>query len=168
MIALELLDELNEFLRFIVYSYQLQTQGGILKPPQTVTGFLPPKGETDEPDYPFVISRLLSGEDNDEQGNVTVKILVGTYAEDAQGFRDSLNLVEHIRQNLFKKRIIAKKFRIEYPFKWEQPEEQPYPYWMAEMTTVWTVPRPIEEVYCGEEDDIYGTNWTGAAGVLRP
>jgi len=79
-----------------------------------------------------------------------------------------LNLIEHIRQALFRKRIIGKKYRIEYPFKWEQPEEQTYPYWMAEMTTTWTVPRPIEEVYYDEEDDACNNNWTGAGDLLRP
>jgi len=168
MIALQLLDALNKFLEATVKEYQLATSEGCVKSPQVVSGFLPPKGDTDFPDFPFVTPRLIRGEDTAEVGTVTVKIIVGTYAEDNQGWRDSLILIEHIRQVLFTKRILAKKYRVEYPFKWEQPEEQALPYWLAEMTTTWTVPRPIEEVYYDEEDDACSNNWAGAGDLLRP
>jgi hypothetical protein len=43
--------------------------------------------------------------------------------------------------------VIAKKYRVEYPCRFEMPEEQPYPQWIGEMTTNWIIARPLEEIY---------------------
>ena len=95
-----------------------------------------------------MIVRLVKGEDTQEGATLTVKIIVGTYSEDAQeGWRDVANIIQRIWQELFKKRVVAKKFRLEYPMNFEMPEEQPYPEWIGIMTTTWTLPHPIEEVF---------------------
>jgi len=151
MTPLMLQDALCEFLKGVVGSYLLDTNKQVTKAPQVVPGYLPLKGTTDTADFPFTIIRLSSGEDTNERGKVMVKIILGVYAEDiSQGSGDLQNIIERIRQALFKKRVIDKRFRIEYPFSWEVPDEQPYPEWLAVITTNWTVPRPIEEVDYGE------------------
>lgn len=147
MTPLMLQDALAKFLESVVSSYRLSTNKEITKAPQVVKNFLPLKGTSEEPDFPFVIVRMASEEDTGELASVTVKLIVGVLSEDVQqGSGDLLNLIERIRQALFKTRVIDKRFRIEYPFEWEAPDEQPYPEWMAVITTHWTVPRPIEEV----------------------
>jgi hypothetical protein len=143
-----LVDELKEFVNTVVKEYCLETnKPGVEKEPQVVTGYLPPKKLTEIPDYPFVIVRLAKGIDNQEGAMVTVKIIVGTYSEDAQnGWRDVANIIQRIWTELYKRRIIANKFRVEYPMEFEIPEEQPYPEWIGIMTITWTVLHPIEEV----------------------
>lgn len=142
-----LVDELKAFLEDVVKNYQLDTNRlGDVKPPQVVTGYLPPKHAGPEPDFPFVIVRLIDGIDEEDGATVTVKIIAGTYSEDAQqGWRDVANILQHIWQELFKRRVIANRFRVEYPMKFEFPEEQPYPQWIGIMTTIWTVAHPVLE-----------------------
>ncbi|GAV24805.1 hypothetical protein ciss_07380 [Carboxydothermus islandicus] len=142
-----LIDELKAFIEEVVQNYRLETnQQNNVKPPQVVTGYLPPKNSGPDPDFPFVIVRLAEGVDKEEGATVTVKIIVGAYSEDSQqGWRDAANMIQRIWQELFKRRVIARKFRVEYPMKFEIPEEQPYPHWIGVMTTVWTVAHPVME-----------------------
>lgn len=144
-----LVDELKAFLEEVVANNWLETKAPDRnKPPQIVTGYLPPKDPVRaDPDFPFVIVRLAEGTDTQEGATVTVKIIVGTYSEDAQnGWRDVANIIQRIWTELFRKRVLAKKYRVEYPMKFEMPDEQPYPEWVGIMTTVWTVAQPLEEV----------------------
>ncbi|MDI3534823.1 MAG: hypothetical protein PWQ82_1188 [Thermosediminibacterales bacterium] len=147
MIPTLLVDELRNFIDDVVKNYWLETNKQDLnKPPQVVTGYLPPKKSAPDPDYPFVIVRLAEGTDNQEGATVTVKIIVGTYSEDAQnGWRDVASIIQRIWTELFKRRIIAKKYKVEYPMKFEMPEEQPFPEWVGIMTTNWTVAHPVLE-----------------------
>lgn len=142
-----LIDELETFLEEILKNYSLETDRGSRKEPQIVSGYLPPKNSGPEPDFPFVIVRLTEGVDKEDEARVTVKIIVGSYSEDTQqGWRDTANIIQHIWQELFKCRIIANRFLIEYPVRFEFPEEQPYPYWVGVMITEWVVAKPVMEV----------------------
>lgn len=160
MSPVDLIDAICEFLTLTVKDLQLKTQSGDQRPPQIVAGYLPPKNpkkpELQEEDFPFVIVRFISLEDVSEKSGGTgrdyaqavIKLVIGAYSHDAQdGWRDVANTATRIWIDLFKKRVIAKKYRIEYPCLFEMPEEQPYPQWIGEMTTRWIVPRPLEEIY---------------------
>ena len=63
--------------------------------------------------------------------------------------------MNRIKLKLFEKRILDKKFRIEYPFKITLYEDQPYPQWMCEGISTWIIPRPVE-VLEEKESDVYG------------
>ena len=160
MSPVDLVDAICEFLTITVKDLQLKTQRGDTRSPQIVAGYLPPKNpkkpELQEEDFPFVIVRLISLEDTSEKGGsaskdyaqAVVRLVIGTYSHDAQdGWRDVANTATRIWIDLFRKRVIAKRYRIEYPYLFEMPEEQPYPQWIGEMTTRWTMPRPLEEIY---------------------
>lgn len=142
-----LVDELRDFIETIVQNYWLETNRGTSKPPQVITGYLPPKDPTKEdPDFPFVIVRLSDGTDDQDGATITVHIIVGTYSRDSQqGWKDVAGIIERIWTELFKRRTIGNKFRVEYPMKFEIPEEQLYPQWVGVMTTTWTVAHPVLE-----------------------
>ncbi|HQA07578.1 MAG TPA: hypothetical protein PLM20_07575 [Syntrophomonadaceae bacterium] len=146
-----LLEELKLFLECVVADYKLETNRGQAKAPQVVEGWLPPKESTDVPDVPYVMPRLIEGEDNADESQVNIKILVGTYSEDIDGWKDAVNVILRIRQCLLINRTLGKKFRMELPLKWKLFEEQPYPIWIGEIITIWTVALPIEQV----EEDVY-------------
>lgn len=143
-----LLDELKAFAEEIVRTYVLETnQPGLTKQPKVITGYLPPKKSTPDPDYPFVIVRLSDGTDDQNGSTVGVRILVGTYSEDPQnGWRDVANIIWRMRTALLTTRVIGGRFRLEYPITFEMPEEQPFPEWVGVMDTVWILPQPVEEV----------------------
>lgn len=146
-----LLEELKLFLEGVVADYSLDTNKGQLKAPQVVEGWLPPKESNDIPDVPYVILRMTDGEDNSDIARTNVKILIGTYSEEVDGWKDAVNVLLRIRQQLLTVRTLGKKFRMELPLKWKLFEEQPYPIWIGEIITIWTVALPIEQV----EEDVY-------------
>lgn len=145
-----LLEELKLFLEGVVADYSLETNKGQLKAPQVIEGWLPPKESNDIPDVPYVILRMTDGEDNSDIARTNVKILIGTYSEEVDGWKDAVNVLLRIRQQLLTVRTLGKKFRMELPLKWKLFEEQPYPIWIGEITTIWAVALPIEQV---EEDE---------------
>ena len=153
MTPLLLIDELKGFLEEIAETYALETGKGSQKTPQVVEGWLPPKESQDVPDIPYIIIRLTEGEDTSETARATVKILIGTYSEDPDGWKDSMNVLLRIRERLLVVRTIGNKFRVELPLKWKLFEEQPYPIWIGEVNTIWTVALPIEQVK--EDDYVY-------------
>ena len=103
MTPLMLQDALCDFLKEVVGSYLLSTNKSITKAPQIVPSYLPLKGSTDTADFPFVIVRVMSQEDTQGESKLVVKLIVGVYAEDiVQGPGDLMNVIERIRQALFK------------------------------------------------------------------
>lgn len=122
---------------------------GSIKPPQVVDGYLPPKrsqkneqGE-DIPDYPYIIVRPTAGQTNEQRMTMAnVTILIGCYSEDFDGYKYCLLVLAVIRKALMEKPTIDKRFRLELPFEWNQPEEQPWPEWQLEITTRWSLATP--------------------------
>lgn len=157
MTSLDLLSSLKEFIEKTVKDYSLETKAKQLREPKVHEGYLPPKdsGNADESEFPFVIIRLLEDESSLEEGKVKIKLLTGTYSYDSDGWKDAVNIMNRIKLKLFEKRILDKKFRIEYPFKIVLPEEQPYPQWMCEAVSTWIIPRPVE-ILEEKESDVYG------------
>ncbi len=120
------------------------------RPPAIVPGFLdedeprpgrPPEDEVEKA-VPFVIVRFVTGEDTDQAGTATVRLIAVTYSKHGQGWRDPLNVLERIRQAIITHRLLANQFDLQLPIKWDMPEEQPWPYWIAWMTTTWAIGRP--------------------------
>lgn len=145
-----LVDELQTFIGGVVGDYQMETnRPNLSKAPQVIAGYLPPKksDSSSDPDFPFVIVRLIEGTDTQDDAKVVIKIIAGTFSEDAQsGWRDPVNILQRIRTELLKRRVVGGKFRLEFPLKIEMPEEQPFPEWVGFMTTTWTIAQPVEEV----------------------
>lgn len=147
-----LVTALHRFIEGVVAEFVLSTGKGEEKAPKVVEGYLPLKGQGEDPDFPHVVVRLISGEDDEEQGTVVVKILVGTHKEDPQGWKDAANVIIRIRNSLLIHRTLDHIYRMELPLKWELFDPPPYPEWIGEILTTWIVPRPVEPM---EEAD-YG------------
>lgn len=150
-----LVKELCAFLETVLNEFVLETGKGPDKAPRVVEGWLPPKGSSssNEPDFPYVIVRLYKGEDNDKRGQVTIKIIVGTYSEEIEGWKDAGNVIMRIRNALLITRILDNRYRLELPLKWQLFEEQPYPEWIGEIITNWIIALPLEQAK--EDDYVY-------------
>ncbi|MGI6436406.1 MAG: hypothetical protein ACOX0F_13855 [Syntrophomonadaceae bacterium] len=145
--------ELCAFLETVLTEFLLETGKGQDKAPQVAEGWLPPKGSSDKPDFPYVIVRLCEGTDSEERGQATIKIIVGTYSEEIEGWKDVGNIIMRIRNTLLITRILNNRYQLELPLKWQLFEEQPYPEWIGQITTKWTIALPIEQVK--EDDYVY-------------
>ncbi|MCY9511879.1 hypothetical protein M5W68_16160 [Paenibacillus larvae] len=108
----------------------------------------PGSGPANQPDsdFPYLIIRALDGVDGQEDGKIQVRMLVGVKSKMENGYIEILSLMEKIKQALLKVEIIGRKFEIERPVKWKLFEEQPYPEWVGEIVTTWTVPAILREV----------------------
>lgn len=170
MIALMLLDALVVHLQELFKGYSLSGKDGKAKAVKVFPQFLPqPRGVTLKPrggkgddddggqeygpadiesNFPCIIVKLDEGRDKEENASdatlIDVRILVGTYhaSPDCQGYRDVLNILERIRQDLLTSRYLERRYRLEMPFKWYLFEDQPWPIFFGQIETVWETGRP--------------------------
>src|SRR5690606_38826526 len=120
--------ELENFVEEVVKNYSLETKDkdGKRKAPQVLPGWLPPKDpeKKDDPDFPFVLVRFLDADDNEDQAEATIALIIGVYSkETTEAWQDVVSIMERIWLELFKKRIIGKRYQIQYPIKMSMPEE---------------------------------------------
>lgn len=164
MTPIVLVDELVQFIKTVVKEFVLNSNvTGIRKEPQVIGGYLgekKPGQDQNPPDYPYVVVRYLEDEDNGQQDTAIVRIIAGTYSEDAaNGWRDALNVLTRIKYALLKQKFFG-PFKVEYPVKMELPEEQPFPEWVALMTVNVVIPRTEEEG--GYIEDVFAQGQTGS------
>jgi hypothetical protein len=111
--------------------------------------YLPAKKEqNDIAHFPYLLVKVMDGESKDEETEDTCKIafVVGIYDEDDkyQGYKDVMNIIEKIRQHLFRKRYFE-QFELMYPFSWVIHEEDTYPFYFGGIETNWGIPKIIME-----------------------
>lgn len=142
-----LVDELVKHIGEVVKNYDLTTKiEGVNKIPSVYAGYLPPKDDDDEEltpnDYPFVIIRFLSDEDEIDADNLaSVRIVIGTHSEDDQnGWRDPLNIATRLKIALKKKQTFG-PFALTGKVQTELFEEQLRPYWHAIMDLSFHIPQ---------------------------
>lgn len=137
----DLVDRLIVFLTAALAEVRLSTSDGDdARPPVLVAGWLPPKRSADEPLPPLLVVRPTQGADEDDGSRVEVQLLLETFSEDTEGWRDLTNVVQRIRSALTAQRTLG-PFHLELPLKWQLFDEQPLPQWGAVLTTTWTQPR---------------------------
>lgn len=156
MTAFLLLQALCRFLRETVKEYAAaQGDHGEYRIPKVFEWYLPFKNPKvkEQIDFPYIVPRIISGEDMGADSDavllstVRIDIAFGVYRESGEidgfihpdGAYDLLNLMEHVRIALFRQTTLDNKYSIEKPYKWEIPDEQPYPLWVGQAHTIWTV-----------------------------
>lgn len=114
--------------------------------PKGIIGFYPPKRSNEEEDFPFVLVMPQSGSTTDAQTqSSTLAIYIGARSESFEGYRYLFSAVENIRHELLRRpgNIICHNghtFQMQFPFTWEYPDEQQYPFWFIKITTQWAMP----------------------------
>jgi hypothetical protein len=169
MIALNLQDALVSRLQEIFSDYALPVKSGAVKNVKVFSQYLPrPKGPTVKPggereeesetiygpsdyeeNFPCIIVKFDEATDKEENTPdatlISVRILIGVYdpTPDEQGYRDVMNIMETIRQELLSARYLERKYKLEMPFKWYLFEDQPWPVFFGQIETVWETGRPL-------------------------
>lgn len=116
----------------------------VFRAPSVINGFLPPK-KAEIGDHPFIIVRPTTGriEGETEHTKQGVVILIGTYADDAEGHEDLLTIVQKVIQSVRESPTLDNRYTLAYPLNWEVYEQQQQPFWTAAIDTEWTVPTPV-------------------------
>lgn len=101
--------------------------------------------DDEEPPVPYVIVRLLKGEDEggrDDENIIHVVIIIGIYDDnpDQQGYRDAQNIVDMIYQRFSREPNLNGKAVFKGPFQWAQQEDGYYPYFFAACTLQFVIP----------------------------
>lgn len=165
MTAVLLLKALVKFLQESVNEYAAaQAADGEFKAPLVFDWDLPFKDprKPEKIDFPYICARIRKGVDPDADpmdsifSTVEIDLYFGVYhpGSDKDGFihadggNDLLNLMEHIRQALLMKGIIENKYKIERPYQWEIPQDQPLLFWIGQASTVWSI-QSINDQYGG-------------------
>lgn len=103
------------------------------------------KSQKDTDHYPYIIIRVMEGEDQDIEHEDTCKIgfIIGTFddADNYQGYKDVMNLIEKVKHRLFTKQYYEKQFKIDYPFKWLIHDDDTYPYYFGGIESNWDMPK---------------------------
>lgn len=145
-----LIDELCKLAEQATKDLRLETKAGELRAPMIIPGWLdadepkagkPPDDEDKQ--VPFVLVRLIIGEEAEQTGSADVKFIIMTHSKSGQGWRDPLIIIERLRQAFLKSRPLARKFNLQFPIKYEMPEDLPWPYFVGRMVTSWEIARPI-------------------------
>ncbi|MBQ6773813.1 MAG: hypothetical protein IJQ56_09780 [Synergistaceae bacterium] len=104
--------------------------------------------------FPCVIVKLDEATDKEEgaldQTRIKVNFLIGIYDEspDCQGYRDVLNIIETMRQELLSMpgRVLAQRYRLEMPLKSYLFDEQAFPVYFGVIESAWETGRPLMRV----------------------
>jgi hypothetical protein len=125
----------------------LQTKKGEDRSPEVVDGWLDFLVDNDVERFPFIIVRPTNGKDSpqgaEQDATAIVKLIVGTYSDTKDGFRDAVQVLDAIREDLASAPTIdGTAYEHTGPLEWEVSEEQHRPQWMAVAITNWTLPRP--------------------------
>lgn len=151
MIESYLVDDLIAYLKDQFKDNLLLSEEGDYTPPKIINGWLPHKrsGGPDERDFPFIIVRPPKGLTSDQSNSeVSIQFLIGTYTEDYDGHMQNLQILARLRKAILglPNLTLNNRHRVEYPLKWELPDDQPWPEWIMKVDTNWTVytPQPAE------------------------
>ena len=139
MSPLHLLDELcKRWLPGVVADYRLQNGRGDEAAVRIHEDALPPR-DPDNSDVPFVWVYLIEGTDGDQDAQTTVGIIVGTYSEEADGWREAKNVGLHIRHRLLESRRVG-PYPLLLPLRYkavDQVQERTFPMNYLQLTTTW-------------------------------
>jgi hypothetical protein len=160
MTAFLLLRSYKKFLEKTVADYAAaQGEGGDFKYPSVFEWNLPfknPKAH-DKIDFPYIVARIINGKNTSSPYGISSSIIIDTYfgvyceGTEVDGFihpdgaYDLLNLMEHVRIALFKAGVLDKKYKVEQDYTWEIPEEQPYPLWVGQSRSIWSIQSVFED-----------------------
>jgi len=141
MSPVHLLDELcKRWLPGVIADYRMQTGRGSAGAVTVHEDMMPPK-DPEHPDVPYVWAYLDGGTDNEDQAQTTVGIIVGTYSEEMDGWREAKNIAFRIRQRLLESRQIG-PYPLLLPLTYKaldqlSTESRTYPMHYMQLTTSW-------------------------------
>lgn len=171
---INMMEAVCDDLRRMFRGYTLPNKAGVLQEVRIFAQYMPQPsgitfddkntglknytGEDFEQNFPGIIVKLGDMTDQEEQrldmNRVSVKLLCGVYDANpvCNGWRDVAGMMEKIRQEWLKERVIARRFRIEMPLVTRLVEADTWPVYFGEMEVMFEtgrVGRGVDYVYRG-------------------
>lgn len=154
MTIVSLLEELKNFIEAQIkeYDYKLVGVNGGSNRAMVCIANMP----LEMTDVAFIIIKLVKVHDAWDKATAEVRLVFTVHdANAADNWRGQLNLIEHVRQALFKQRTIANRFRLDLPVSYELTEysQAPQPEGYGFLNLTYQIGQVQEEDF---GDDRYG------------
>ena len=140
MIPVRLIEALADEIRDATKDYKLKAEGQEDKKVTVYCQHIPDEDFLSDTYYPLVIVSVQEVTDDNEGISIaTVGLTIGVYGDDQEAWMDLLSIMERIRQRVCNEKIIARKYPLVMPTKFETIEAQPYPFWFGYATLKYRV-----------------------------
>lgn len=170
--SFELIQAINQVLKDGIQDYKLrvpESEPGKYITPNIFIGAVPPKrkgntpGQDDKAIWPFIINRIVSGEDTETESIINLHTIIGIYtAYDVEaGEHDIINLTMRVKRYFMVNQILEKRFEQTGPISWHLGEIadrnlQAFPFFGGVIKTAWNVPGYEKILTVDQEKDVYG------------
>lgn len=149
MTPINLMDSLAKRLQKLLTDYSATQPSGKL-PIKVYPGYFPVQNTAQERNsFVYVLVIQTKDRPGNDKSHATVELGFSIYDDDhTDGWRSLFNVMEHVRQDLLKFRLVNMKFRLdleEAPIEMNIPENQPFPQWQGTMKACYTIGQPDEE-----------------------
>lgn len=116
------------------------------RPPRVFIGNLPDK-EAEKKEAPYILLKLLTTKDEDEESTAMVRIIIVTFSEDKQeNYIQCLNVVSKIKSSLLEDVVIQERYSCQKPIESIMYDEDLEVYQIGEIMTTWEMPQVNRDV----------------------
>lgn len=165
MTALDLLEALKEYCEGCTKDLVMVSKvpkNGIQKAeraPRVFIGNLPDK-ESERKEAPYILLKLLTTKDSEEESTATVRIVFVTYSQDKQeNYIQCLNMLTRIKTGLLRDVVIGSCFSCQKPVEGIMYEDDLEVYQIGEIMTTWEMPPVKRDINrykgTGKDGDIW-------------
>ena len=152
MTPLDLLEALKAYCEEITKDMRLLTRvpkngtQAANRPPAVFVGNLPDK-ESEKKAAPYILLKLLTGKDDNEESICRVRIICVTFSEDKQeNYIQCLNLLTRIKTKLLEDVVVDSRFSCQKPIEFIVYDDDLEVYQIGEIMTVWEMQQVKRDV----------------------
>lgn len=111
------------------------------RPPRVFIGNLPDKSAAKK-EAPYILLKLLTTKDKDEESTAMVRIIIVTFSEDKQeNYIQCLNVVSKIKSSLLEDVVIQERYSCQKPIESIVYDDDLEVYQIGEIMTIWEMPQ---------------------------
>lgn len=111
------------------------------RPPKVFIGKLPEK-EDEKKTAPYILLKLLTGNNGEEERTARVRVIVVTYSEDKEeNYIQCLNVISRLEMAFCEDVVVADRYSCQKPIETLIYDEDFEVYQIGEMMTIWEMPQ---------------------------
>lgn len=138
-------EEITKDMRLLARVQKNSTQTAE-RSPEVFVGNLPDK-ESEKKAVPYILLKLLTGKDDNEESICRVRIICVTFSEDKQeNYIQCLNLLTRIKTKLLEDVVVDDRFSCQKPIEFIVYDDDLEVYQIGEIMTIWEMKQVERDV----------------------
>lgn len=138
-------EEITKDLALLARVPENGTQAGE-RPPKVFIGNLPGK-EAEKKEAPYILLKLLTTKDDEEESVCRVRIICVTFSEDKQeNYIQCLNLITRIKFKLLEDVTVDNRYSCQKPIETILYDDDLEVYQIGEIMTIWEMPKTERDI----------------------